>query len=143
MGKALAYAASLADRKKYMEQSSSKLYITDRSLWSTVVANFVYSNKQTQTIIDMYSSVSEYIPVPDIIIVLDVPYELCRKRITLRSQKEYDIMSETEYDEHMRFYRWLSNMIPGVMMIPVSETDTADDTASKIKAVIKAMQRKE
>lgn len=118
IGKALVYAASLADRKERAERLDSQVtnVVMDRSLWSTIALSYARYPDLAQDITNLFSSIAKYIPIPDIVYVLDVPYEICRERIAQRSRdaQRFDIMPMEDYRRHMDFYYWLDKQGVGV-----------------------------
>ena len=144
IGNALIYMASLVDRKSMMDalhDDSIEYLITDRSLWSTVVVDYVHHPEYTQSVIDAFASISAFLPIPNKILILDVPYQICRNRIMQRSAdvKKYDTMSETEYQKHISFYHWLEANDIGVSMIPYAGLT---DITSSAELLYQTMQEK-
>lgn len=147
MSNALMYVASLIDRKHVVDaitEAQVQYVVMDRSLWSTVVASYVYHNQDTQSVLDVFSAVSDYLPIPEQILVLDVPYEVCRSRISSRPDavKRYDGMSRSEYQQHMEFYHWMQSMPLGTKFVPYSNLGDFENSVDVLYQIITG-QRKE
>lgn len=107
---ALIYAASLVDRNQMISADDSHcFFITDRSLWSTLALIYARNPNSLQTVIDVFAAIQLYLPIPDVVYVLDIPFEVCRRRIMARNpgDRKYDDMGLEEYCKHMEFYRKL------------------------------------
>lgn len=147
MSNALMYVASLIDRKHVVDaitEAQVQYVVMDRSLWSTVVASYVYHSQDTQSVLDVFSAVSDYLPIPEQILVLDVPYEVCRSRISSRPDavKRYDGMSRSEYQQHMEFYHWMQSMPLGTKFVPYSNLGDFENSVDVLYQIITG-QRKE
>lgn len=107
---ALIYAASLVDRYDRINScEGKKIAVTDRSIWSTVALLYARSPESVQMVLDVYASIASNLAIPDVVYVIDVPFEVCRERINLRdaSVKKYDDMVIEEYNKHLECYRLL------------------------------------
>ena len=107
---ALIYAGSLVDRKKlYDSDEQKRIAVLDRSFWSTLALLYARRPDAVQTMIDVFSTISDHLPIPDVVYVLDVPFEVCRERIKARKPnvKKYDDMTFEEYEKHLEFYHLL------------------------------------
>ncbi len=134
IGNSLVFAASLADRKNMMDQLDDNIrtVVMDRSLWSTVAMSYVRSPEKAQDVINMFDSLAHYMPIPEIVYLLDVPYSECRNRILRRDTSTLnDNMSEETYNRHMEFYYWLSTQNVGVHIIKWNNT-TIEETLDAI-----------
>lgn len=111
--------------------------VMDRSFWSTASLNWVKDNENVPFIIDLYEKISKYIPIPNLIIILDVDYYECRRRINLKSTnlQELDKVPEEEYLKEMEFYYWLNSKGSNVEIIK-STNMTLEETTRKIKNLI-------
>lgn len=131
IGNALIYMSSLIDRKNMILSLSSEVeyVVMDRSLWSTIAINYAKYPEQTQDIINVFSTLDKYIPIPSVVYVLDVPYEICRKRVSERAKEEqiFDWMPKEEYQRHIDFYRWLERQNVGVKIIKQDFTNSIDE----------------
>ena len=104
---ALIYAGSLVDRKKlYDSDEQKRIAILDRSIWSTLALLYARNPESVQMVIDVFSTIADNLPIPDVVYVLDVPFEVCRERIKTRNPniKKYDDMKKAEYEKHLEFY---------------------------------------
>ena len=107
---ALIYAGSLVDRKMLIDKYvSTDIAITDRSIWSTLTLLYARHPESVQEFIDLFDTISQYLPIPDVVYGLDVPFSICQERIMSRSAniKKYDDMMQEEYNKHMEFYHLL------------------------------------
>lgn len=118
---ALIFAASLVDRMNIIKKSPpSDLFVQDRSLWSTVAINWVKDSGCAQEVLNIFTSIYQYIPLPGHIFILDVSYETCIERIKNRpeSLRKFDIVSEKAFNRNMDFYLWLCSQNVGAELIP-------------------------
>lgn len=136
IGNSLIYMASLADRKEIAEKQSDTIenVVMDRSLWSTIAINYAKHPEKVHDIINIFASISQYIPLPDVVYVLDVPYEVCRERIRERAKEvqRFDAMPIEEYNRHMEFYYWLEKQNVGVRIYKQNFTLGIDESVAQI-----------
>ncbi|MBR4863282.1 MAG: AAA family ATPase [Oscillospiraceae bacterium] len=113
LSSALIYAASLADRKKLITKTTDcNFAITDRSIWSTLALLSVQCPDLLQPMLQVFGAVATQLPIPDVVYVLDVPYEVCIQRILRRraNLRKYDDLTPETYQKHMAFYRRLKEL---------------------------------
>lgn len=138
MASTLIYSASLVERKVSADalMDNRKIAVMDRSLWSTVALKWVDNPQFAQNTIDLFENLADCIPVPALMFVLDVPYEICRKRIQERDTitRKFDKMSREQYERHMDFYRWLSLQDVGLRMIK-PESKNLQELAEEIRDI--------
>ena len=109
---ALIYAGSLVDRKEIINgYGATDIVVTDRSIWSTLTLLYARHPESVQNMIDVFAAISQHLPIPDVVYVLDVPFSLCQERIMARSSdvRKYDDMMQEEYNKHLEFYHLLKD----------------------------------
>lgn len=131
MASALIYTASMVERKNIINnfnKNEVSCAVLDRSLWSTLALKYVLNPECFESVLRMFESIAEYLPIPDTTYVLNVPYEICRERICARLPEEqrFDVMSQEEYNKHMSFYLWLEKQNVGVKLITPQNKSIAE-----------------
>lgn len=138
---ALIYTASLVDRKVICDTLDRSILfaVTDRSLWSTVAQSHVKYPEKTRDILSVFETVSQYVPIPETVFVLDTPYEVCRERVMRRcpGDRRFDSMSRDEYKRHMDFYYWLETQNVGVKIVPFNNMLSVEDRVRQISLQIR------
>lgn len=127
---ALIYAGSLVDRKHIIDKyEPTDIAVTDRSIWSTLTLLYARHPESVQEVIDVFASISQYLPIPDVVYVLDVPFSLCQERIMARSAniKIYDDMMQEEYNKHMEFYHMLKTSGVNIRFIDTKNMSYEDE----------------
>lgn len=127
---ALIYAGSLVDRKKIIDSyKNNGIAITDRSIWSTLTLLYARHPESVQNVIDVFASIAQYLPIPDVIYVLDVPFSVCQERIMARSAsiRKYDDMMQDEYNKHLEFYHLLKDLGVNIKFIETENMSYEDE----------------
>ncbi len=136
VAKALVYTASLIDRKAMAAALPSQVHfaVTDRSLWSTVALVYARQPEKVSDVVGFFLSVAKYVPIPAVAYVMDVPYEVCRARVSHRSaaDQRHDGMPRAEFDRHMAFYRQLAELDLGVRIFKQDSSASAEVNAERI-----------
>lgn len=127
---ALIYCGSLADRKTrigFFEDGIKA--VTDRSIWSTLTLLYARHPEDVQSVIAMFSAISEHLPIPDVVYVLDIPFSVCQERIMARKKeiRKYDNMMHEEYTKHMEFYHLLKECGVNIKFIPADGMTYEDE----------------
>ena len=136
VAKALVYTASLIDRKAMAAALPSQEHfaVTDRSLWSTLALVYARQPEKVSDVVGFFLSVAKYVPIPTVAYVMDVPYEVCRARVSYRSaaDQRHDGMPRAEFDRHMAFYRQLAELDLGVRIFKQDSSASAEVNAERI-----------
>lgn len=85
-----------------------KLYIFDRSFWSSLAAQWDQSEEAKQGMYDIIKLGKEFLPIPDLIIILTASFDTCMARMQKRSltESDYDV-TQKSYALEQDFYHWL------------------------------------
>lgn len=138
---ALIYTASLADRKVMCDALDRSILfaVMDRSIWSTVAQSYVKYPEKTKDVLSVFETVSQYVPIPETVFVMDTPYEVCRDRVMRRCSldRRFDSMSKEEYLRHMDFYYWLETQNVGVKMVPFNSMLSVEESVQQIRLQIR------
>jgi deoxyadenosine/deoxycytidine kinase len=86
---------------------------------------------------ELYEKISGYIPIPNLIIVLDVNYEECRRRIGMKSKtlQTLDQVPQREYAHEMEFYYHLNTCNENVVLFD-SNNLSVEQTVTAIKEIV-------
>jgi thymidylate kinase len=127
---ALIYAGSLVDRKRVIDEYDvTDIAVTDRSIWSTLTLLYARHPESVQEMIDVFAAISQHLPVPDIVYVLDVPFSICQERIMARSAnvRKYDDMMQEEYNKHLEFYHLLKDSGVNIRFVNTEKMSYEDE----------------
>lgn len=127
---ALIYAGSLVDRKCIIDTyGKNDVAITDRSIWSTLTLLYARHPEFVQNMIDVFDAISQHLPIPNIIYVLDAPFSLCQERIMSRATnvRKYDDMIYEEYKKHIEFYHMLKDLGVNIKFIKTENMSYEDE----------------
>ena len=84
------------------------VYIFERSFWSSLAAQWDQSEEAKQGMYDIIKLGKEFLPIPDLIIILISSYDTCMKRMEIRRKEksDYDVTKHS-FELERDFYQWL------------------------------------
>lgn len=84
------------------------VYIFERSFWSSLAAQWDQSEEAKQGMYDIIKLGKEFLPIPDLIIILTASFDTCMARMEHRglTQSDYDVTKKS-YALEQDFYQWL------------------------------------
>ncbi|PRX23228.1 thymidylate kinase [Orenia metallireducens] len=119
------------------ELSCNDLVIMDRSFWSTLAVNWIADFERIDFLLSIVSKGSEFLPIPDIIIILDADYEVCEARINSKTDigKNLDQVSKESFFKEKTYYDWLEKELDDVIRLDTSKSNQ-DEVFTKVCSMI-------
>lgn len=142
---ALYFMSGTMEVKREIEDINDKIIIMDRSVWSTLAVNWIKDPQRCEKIIRIMNEGHEFLPMPDMVIVLKADYEICQQRINnkIDEGKDFDKDSREEFIKEMSFYDWLNEQLDNVEIVDTSNFKP-EDTLNTVKNIItNNLERKE
>lgn len=105
------FAGCMEIKRKINEEYLEEKFVLDRSYWSTLAVNWEKGKSNIDMLLQIIKDGKEFLPIPDIIIILTADYSECMSRIKGKnSQLEKDldsVVDEKYYNKEQNFYYWL------------------------------------
>lgn len=104
-------AGSMETKRKINKTNDKNINILDRSFWSTLAVH--WDRKDREKIIKVINLGKEFLPIPNLIFLLNASYDQCNNRIESKKnlkEKELDnIVDKNYFNKELDFYQWLLN----------------------------------
>lgn len=124
-------AGSISEYLKNNSKNNNKVFIYERSFWSSLYANANLNSKEWKELKSFIDDCSAYLPIPNLIIILTASYETCKDRMEKR--KEQDDVNESIYNNEVQVYNWLEKETPfGSIVIKINTDIYSEDEIFKI-----------
>lgn len=105
------FAGCMETKRKIKNEYLEERFVLDRSYWSTLAVNWDKDKNSISKLIQVIVDGKEFLPVPDIIIILTADYLECMNRIKRKKnvlEKDLDsVVDENYYNKEKNFYDWL------------------------------------
>lgn len=140
MASALYFMSGVMEVKRDIKNLDKKFIIMERSIWSTLAVHWMKDFSRVGPLLNIMKEGHEFLPIPDLTIVLKADYDTCQNRINkkLDESKDFDKDLPREFLREMEFYDWLNNQLPNIEII-----DTTNLSLEKIeKLVLNAIRNK-
>lgn len=105
------FAGCMETKRKISNEYVEAEFVLDRSYWSTLAVNWDKDENSISKLLQVIEDGKEFLPVPDIIIILTADYLECMNRIKRKKnllEKDLDsVVDENYYTKEKNFYDWL------------------------------------
>lgn len=119
MASAFFFLSGVMETKREMDLNTAETHLMDRSFWSTLAVNWVKDPSRMPALLNLLDTAHEFIPIPNLIIILHASYEECKKRSNSKTDhgKDLDRVSFEQYEKEIAYYQLLENSVPNVIRI--------------------------
>lgn len=129
-------AGSMETKRNIIENYNNKNVVLDRSFWSTLAVHWDRGDSELRVIKDIIKDAKNYLPIPDVIFLLNADYTSCNDRINSKTDilnKHLDDVVDRDYfQKELNFYDWLRKNNTDSIIIDIDTNNLSIDEITNL-----------